>query len=56
MECAGITVAVLGGGLMHVHPQENLHLAQQIVDSGGAVISEFPMNFPVSRTTASSPV
>lgn len=51
LECGGATVAVLGGGLMHVHPQENLLLAQQIVDSGGAVISEFPMNFPVSRTS-----
>ncbi|MBQ8753582.1 MAG: DNA-processing protein DprA [Lentisphaeria bacterium] len=47
----GITVAVLGGGLMRLHPQENSILARKIVEKGGAVISEFPMNFPVSRTS-----
>ncbi len=47
----GVTVAVLGGGLMHIHPQENIPLARSIVESGGALVSEFPMNFPVSRST-----
>lgn len=47
----GLTVAVLGGGLMRLHPQENTILARRIVEKGGAVISEFPMNFPVSRTS-----
>ena len=45
------TVAVLGGGLLHLHPRENLELARSIVDGGGAIISEFPLDFPVSRTT-----
>lgn len=45
------TVAVLGGGLARLHPQENLELARKIVETGGAVISEFPMCFPVSRTS-----
>ena len=45
------TVAVLGGGLARLHPQENLELARRIVETGGAVISEFPMRFPVSRTS-----
>lgn len=45
------TVAVLGGGLARLHPQENLELARKIVETGGAVISEFPMRFPVSRTS-----
>ncbi len=45
----GTTVAILGGGLMHIHPKENIPLARDIVDSGGALISEFPLNFPVSR-------
>lgn len=45
------TVAVLGGGLARLHPQENLELARGIVETGGAVISEFPMRFPVSRTS-----
>ena len=45
------TVAVLGGGLARLHPQENLELARRIIETGGAVISEFPMRFPVSRTS-----
>ena len=49
LEAGGITVAVLGGGLARVHPQEHVPLARRIVENGGAVISEFPMLFPVSR-------
>ena len=49
VDCGGITVAVLGGGLMRVHPQDNIPLARSIVDSGGAVVSEFPMEYPVNR-------
>ncbi|MBQ7208658.1 MAG: DNA-processing protein DprA [Lentisphaeria bacterium] len=51
VDCGGVTVAVLGGGLLHVHPQENVPLAQDIVRTDGAVVSEFPMDFPVSRTS-----
>ncbi|MBS1370504.1 MAG: DNA-protecting protein DprA [Lentisphaeria bacterium] len=51
VEMGGITVAVLGGGLMRVHPQENVPLARRIVETGGALVSEFPMMCPVSRTT-----
>lgn len=46
---SGITVGVLGGGLMHVYPKENISLARSIIQNGGAVISEFPLDFPVSR-------
>jgi len=45
----GTTVAVLGGGLLRIHPQEHVPLAARIVESGGAVLSEYPMGFPVSR-------
>ena len=51
LESGGTTLAVLGGGLCHVHPQENIPLAQDIVSCGGALITEFPMNCPVSRNT-----
>ncbi len=51
VEMGGVTVAVLGGGLMRIHPQENVPLARKIVDTGGALVSEFPMMCPVSRTT-----
>ncbi|MDD2671486.1 MAG: DNA-processing protein DprA, partial [Syntrophales bacterium] len=38
------TIAVLGSGIneRNIYPQENLKLAEEIVDAGGAVISEFP--------------
>jgi DNA processing protein len=49
VDAGGITVAVLGGGLSRIHPQENVPLARDIVESGGALVSEFPMKFPVSR-------
>ena len=51
VECGGVTVAVLGGGLLNVQPQENIPLAQDIISRGGAVVTEFPMSCPVSRTT-----
>lgn len=44
------TVAVLGGGLMRIHPQENLGLARRISENG-AVISEFPMQFSPTRNS-----
>lgn len=45
----GITVGVLGGGLAQITPKEHIPLAREIIQKGGAVISEFPINFPVSR-------
>ena len=47
----GNTIAVLGGGLSRLHPQDHLQLARDIVNNGGAIISEFPMEFPPSRKT-----
>jgi DNA processing protein len=38
---AGRTVAVLGAGLDHVGPASNRRLAEQIVEHGGALISEY---------------
>ena len=42
----GRTVAVLGNGLDRVYPESNRGLANDIVKSGGAVISEFPVGTP----------
>jgi DNA processing protein len=36
------TIAVMGGGLDHIYPAENTDLAAQILDSGGALLSEQP--------------
>lgn len=46
----GRTVAVIGSGLMELYPPENQGLAEKISGSG-AVVSEFPMQFPPSRET-----
>ncbi len=49
LDAGGITVAVLGGGLARIHPQDHIPLARAIIEHGGAVISEYPMDYPVSR-------
>ncbi len=41
LKAQGRTLAVLGGGLNQLYPPENQNLANQIIDSGGAVISEY---------------
>lgn len=46
LEVGGITVAYLGGGCDQVYPQVNYRLFQDIIDSGGAVVSERDWSFP----------
>lgn len=50
----GKTVAVWGTGIDVIYPKENKRLAEQILESEGAIISEYPMgtfpapqNFPI---------
>lgn len=50
LEAGGRTIAVMGNGLNHVYPEENRHLADEILESGGALISEFPMTVPPMGT------
>jgi DNA processing protein len=42
LESGGVTVAVLAHGLDTIYPRQNQGLAEHIVQSGGAVVSEFP--------------
>lgn len=45
----GITVAVFGTGLESVYPPEHKALAAKIVESGGALISEFPLYAKITK-------
>ena len=56
----GKTIAVVGNGLDMVYPKENIELANKIIKSGGAIISEYPcgtkpdkMNFPARNRIVS---
>lgn len=42
----GTTIAVLGNGLPQIYPSSHRALAQEIVDRGGAIISEYPEGAP----------
>ena len=37
-------VAVLGSGLLHVAPKSNLEIAERLLEAGGALVSEYPLN------------
>ena len=47
----GRTVAVIGSGLASLYPSENVDLARKICTSGGAVVSEFPLQRKPDRQT-----
>lgn len=47
LNCGGHTVAVLANGLDSIAPKTNSKLAQDILKSGGALISEYPPGTPV---------
>jgi len=60
VEAGGKTVAVWGTGIDVIYPKENKKLAEQIVETGGAIVSEFPLgtfpapqNFPIRNRTLS---
>lgn len=44
LEVGGQTIAVLGTGLQKLYPQRHRDLARAIIDSGGAVVSEYPLD------------
>lgn len=43
LKAGGLTIAVLGSGLDIVYPPENINLYKNIVQSGGAIITEYPL-------------
>jgi len=42
----GKTIAVLGTGIGQVYPKENARLVEEILASGGAIVSQFPLETP----------
>jgi DNA processing protein len=50
LDVGGKTVAVWGTGIDVVYPKENKKLAERIVESGGTIVSEFPLGtFPAPQ-------
>ncbi|MEP6923819.1 MAG: DNA-processing protein DprA [Pyrinomonadaceae bacterium] len=46
VETGGKTIAVLGTGIDEVYPKENKALLSEIIESGGAIVSQFPLETP----------
>lgn len=44
-------IGVIGSALNEFYPEENVHIAQEIVRQGGAVVSEFPFGRKPDQTT-----
>jgi len=51
LDADGVTVGVIGSGLDRFYPEENRELAREIVQKGGAVVSEFAFGRPPDRET-----
>lgn len=46
IEAKGRTIGVLGTGLDTIYPKENTRLADEILDKGGALFTQFPLGTP----------
>lgn len=50
LDASGIGVAVMAHGLDKVYPAANRDLAARLLDSGGALVSEYPIGMAAART------
>jgi DNA processing protein len=46
LEASGRTIAVLGTGLDEVYPRDHAKLASEIIERGGALVTQFPLGTP----------
>jgi DNA processing protein len=46
LEAGGRTVAVLGTGLDEVYPRDHRRLAAEVLEKGGALVTQFPLGTP----------
>ncbi|MEG0070912.1 MAG: DNA-processing protein DprA [Raoultibacter sp.] len=51
LDSGGKTVVILGGGCDEIYPAENFGLFQDVIEGGGAIVSEQPWEFPPLRHT-----
>ncbi len=45
LEGRAAAVAVLGSGFSHIYPRSNLKVAARILDNGGVLLSEYPLEY-----------
>lgn len=53
VDAKGKTIAILGSGLDVIYPKENRELYKKIIDTGGAIVSEYPMRNTSTKTAFS---
>ena len=51
IQAGGVTVAVLGSALDKMYPQENKKFAREVIEKGGAIITEYPFGRSANRQT-----
>ena len=53
LQVNGVSIAVLGNGLNTIHPRRHARLAASLLEQGGALVSEFPLDVPHPLLTIS---
>ena len=49
LKSSGVTTAVLANGLDTIYPKENAHLANEIIDNDGCLVTEYPPYTKIER-------
>ncbi len=51
IRAGGRTIAVVGGSLAQIYPKTNAQLAEKVLEAGGLLLSEFPLDQPPEKFT-----